>query len=298
MKNTEFSNFMENIKNYGLESNEIQSAGYAWLALTAKQVKTIVRYAVDSGYRPNKRGALKFGNYVFTLDNEWCDEIAAHDNENKENTEMKKTENETPVVEETTAPAPVTDGDTTPAVEEVDEKKVNAAIARVEKKVAGIEKGYLGIIGDVAYLHDTKAHKVTKHKDFYALCADKFHMSRGSVSNILNVYERFGDGNYHLADENKDRSLRSMLEQIQNEKNARKGIENKVGESVVDADEDEDGATNGSKSTKHETIVDFDFTNVDAWSLDDLLDKIREELGNANISEIAANANIIFKITT
>lgn len=196
----------------------------------------------------------------------------------KENTEMNKTENETP------------------ALVEIDEKKVNAAIARVEKKVAGIEKGYLGIIGDVAYLHETKAHKVTGHKDFYTLCADRFHMSRGSVSNILNVYERFGDGNYHLSDENKDRSLRSMLEEIKNEKTARKGLENNVGESVVDEDENDD-ATNGSKSRKRETIVDFDFTNADAWSLDDLIDKIREELESANIGEIVANANIIFKVS-
>ena len=213
--------------------------------------------------------------------------------ENKENTEMK-TENETPVVEETTAP--VEENANVPALVEIDEKKVNAAIARLEKKVAGIEKGYLGIIGDVAFLHETKAHKVTGHKDFYALCADRFHMSRGSVSNILNVYERFGDGNYHLADENKDRSLRSMLEEIKNEKTARKGLENNVGESVVDEDENED-ATNGSKSRKRETIVDFDFTNADAWSLDDLMDKIREELESANIGEIAANANIIFKVS-
>lgn len=209
--------------------------------------------------------------------------------ENKENTEMK-TENETPVVEETTAP--VEESANVPAVVEIDENKVNAAIARVEKKVAGIEKGYLGIIGDVAYLHETKAHKVTGHKDFYSLCADRFHMSRGSVSNILNVYERFGDGNYHLADENKDRTLRSMLEEIKNEKTARKGLENNVGESVIDED-----ATNGSKGRKRETIVDFDFTNADAWSLDDLMDKIREELESANTSEIGANANIVFKIS-
>lgn len=213
--------------------------------------------------------------------------------ENKENTEMK-TENETPILEETAAP--VEDNANVPALVEVDEKKVNAAIARVEKERKKAEDAFIKIIGDVAYLHDNKAHKLTGHKDFYALCADRFGMARGSVSNMLNIYAYFGDGNYHLAEENKGRTIRSMLEEIKNEKNARKALENNVGESVVDEDENED-ATNGSKSRKRETIVDFDFTNADAWSLDDLMDKIREELESANIGEIAANANIIFKVS-
>ena len=214
-----------------------------------------------------------------------------------------KTENETPVVEETTtAPVeetttPVEDNANVPALVEIDEKKVNAAMKRIEKSVEAVKKQYINIIGDVAYLHDTKAHKLTGHKDFYALCADRFEMSRGMTSYLINVYARFGDGNYKgLADEYKDRSLRSMIDELKNEKNARKALENNVGESVVDEDENED-ATNGSKSRKRETIVDFDFTNADAWSLEDLMDKIREELESANIGEIAANANIIFKVS-
>ena len=288
MKNNEFKNFLTIAQNDGMMSDFVQCSGWAWLALTDRQLQTVRKLAIEQGFEPDADGKVTVGAWTIS------DDVTETVNNfmNKENTEMK-TENETPVVEETAAP--VEDNANVPALVEIDEKKVNAAIARVEKKVAGIEKGYLGIIGDVAYLHETKAHKVTGHKDFYALCADRFHMSRGSVSNILNVYERFGDGNYHLADENKDRSLRSMLEEIKNEKTARKGLENNVGVSVVDEDENED-ATNGSKSRKRETIVDFDFTNADAWSLEDLMDKIREELESANIGEIAANANIIFKV--
>lgn len=289
MKNNEFKNFLTIAQNDGMMSDYVQCSGWAWLQLTGRQVQTMRTLAIEQGFKPDEDGNVTVG--AWTLSDDITETVNKFMNE--ENTEMK-TENENPVVEETTAP--VEDNANVPALVEIDEKKVNAAIARVEKKVAGIEKGYLGIIGDVAYLHETKAHKVTGHKDFYALCADRFHMSRGSVSNILNVYEHFGDGNYHLADENKDRTLRSMLEEIKNEKTARKGLENNVGESVVDEDENED-ATNGSKSRKRETIVDFDFTNADAWSLEDLMDKIREELESANIGEIAANANIIFKVS-
>ena len=63
-------------------------------------------------------------------------------NERDEN--MGKTETTEEVKNEV-----ITNGDTTPAT---DEKKINAAVARIEKKIGTIENGYLGIIGDVAYL--------------------------------------------------------------------------------------------------------------------------------------------------
>lgn len=178
-----------------------------------------------------------------------------------------------------------------------DDKKINAAVARIEKKIGTIEKGYLGIIGDVAYLAENDGAKALGYKNIYELCADKFGMARGTVHNLLSIYKRFGDGNYGLTDEANGLGVRAMLAQIKNEADARKALEDNGGATVTDGDGDEDNEDTSKDSKAKVDIIDFDFTNADKWSVDDLLDKIREELEAGGITDVDANSNIIFKIT-
>ena len=188
----------------------------------------------------------------------------------------------------------VTNGETAPAT---DDKKINAAVARIEKKIGTIEKGYLGIIGDVAYLAENDGAKALGYKNIYELCADKFGMARGTVHNLLSIYQRFGDGNYGLTDEANGLGVRAMLSQIKNEADARKALEDNGGATVTDGDSDDEDNENASNDSKAKVdIIDFDFTNADKWSVDDLLDKIREELEAGGVTDVDANSNIIFKI--
>ena len=189
----------------------------------------------------------------------------------------------------------VTSGETAPAT---DDKKINAAVARIEKKIGTIEKGYLSIIGDVAYLAENDGAKALGYKNIYELCADKFGMARGTVHNLLSIYKRFGDGNYGLTDEANGLGVRAMLSQIKNEADARKALEDNGGATVTDGYSDDEDSENASKDSKAKVdVIDFDFTNADKWSVDDLLEKIREELEAGGITDVDANSNIIFKIT-
>ena len=123
-------------------------------------------------------------------------------------------------------------------------------------------------------------------------------MARGTVHNLLSIYKRFGDGNYKLTDEANGLGVRAMLSQIKNEADARKALEDNGGATVTDGDGDEEENDSASKDSKAKVdIIDFDFTNADKWSVDDLLDKIREELEAGGVSDVDANSNIIFKIT-
>ena len=45
-----------------------------------------------------------------------------------------------------------------------DEKKINAAISRVSKKLDSIQRGYLSIVGDVAYLNEIQAYRLSGYK--------------------------------------------------------------------------------------------------------------------------------------
>lgn len=205
----------------------------------------------------------------------------------KENEEMAKQENKNEVVK-----VEVNLADN--GIDAATEEKVNRTVAKIEKKIGTIEKGYLSIIGDVAYLAEHDGHKVTGHKNIYELCKDKFGMARGTVHNLLAIYEHFGE-NYALKDDYKEISLRKMLEQIKNEKEAQKLIE--AGESVVDEEGEEgEGESTSKKSAKKTSIVDFNFANAEKWTLDELFDHIREELESAGINEVDAMTTITFKL--
>ena len=286
MRNNEFLDFVDTIKTIGFENEEIQSRGYLWLKLTDKQVAKLYDLAIDNGYRPADDGTIKVGIYVLSkVDNEVIQ---------KGTNEMSKNEEVKTEATETTAPAVITEAEPAPA----DVKKLEAAVNRVQKKIDKIAKCYIEVIGDVALLYDDKNFKALGYKNIYDLARDKFGMSRGTVNNLLSVYDRFGE-NYKLKDEYKDMSLRELLDHIRKEKAAQRTLE--IGEEaeldeVTDGDEEStDGNGAGGKKGKKETLVKFDFDTIDSWTIDELIEKFREELGDG--FTIPANAHINFVVT-
>lgn len=287
MRNNDFLDFVDTIKTIGFENEEIQSRGYLWLKLTDKQVAKLYDLAIDNGYRPADDGTIKVGMYVLSkVDNEVIE---------KGTNEMSKNEEVKTEATETTAPAVITDAEPAPA----DVKKLEAAVNRVQKKIDKIAKCYIEVIGDVALLYEDKNFKALGYKNIYDLARDKFGMSRGTVNNLLSVYDRFGE-NYKLKDEYKDMSLRELLDHIRKEKAAQRTLE--IGEEaeleeVTDGDDEEVTDANGAggKKGKKETLVKFDFDTIDSWTIDELIEKFREELGDG--FTIPANAHINFVVT-
>lgn len=171
---------------------------------------------------------------------------------------------------------------------EISEKDVNAAIKRVQNKINSIEKGYISIIGDVAKLKAADAHKTRNFKNFYIMCQELFGMSRGTVHNLLSIYERFGNGNWELVDEAKEMSVRQMLEVIKNENNPQ--IEEKT-EATADAESDGEGESEeiATANVSRETLATLEITTA---NLDEVLDAIKSALGAGE-----ADGELTFKIT-
>lgn len=170
----------------------------------------------------------------------------------------------------------------------ISEKEVNATIKRVQNKINSIEKGYLSIIGDVAKLKEADAHKTRNFKNFYIMCQELFGMSRGTVHNLLSIYERFGDGNYQLTDEAKEMSVRQMLEIIANEKNPK--IETTAeADSAEETDGDEATETSESKNVSRETVATLEITTA---NVDEVFEAIKSALGAGE-----ADGELTFKIT-
>lgn len=171
---------------------------------------------------------------------------------------------------------------------EISEKDVNAAIKRVQNKINSIEKGYISIIGDVAKLKAADAHKTRNFKNFYIMCQELFGMSRGTVHNLLSIYERFGNGNWELTDEAKEMSVRQMLEIIKNENNPQ--IEEKT-EASADAESDGEGESeeNETANVSRETLATIEITTA---NLDEVFEAINSALCAGN-----TDGELTFKIT-
>lgn len=172
---------------------------------------------------------------------------------------------------------------------EISEKDVNAAIKRVQNKINSIEKGYISIIGDVAKLKAADAHKTRNFKNFYIMCQELFGMSRGTVHNLLSIYERFGDGNYQLTDEAKEMSVRQMLEIIANEKNPK--IET-TADGEADDESDHNCTEIESETTSNvsrETLATLEITTA---NVEEVFEAIKSALGAGE-----ADGELTFKIT-
>ena len=86
-----------------------------------------------------------------------------------------------------------------------------SAINRIQKGLAGVERGYINIAADVAKLADAAAYTEVGYKNIYDMCDVLFGMSRGTVSNLRSIVKRFFDSNYKMLPEYKDFSVTALL---------------------------------------------------------------------------------------
>lgn len=86
-----------------------------------------------------------------------------------------------------------------------------SAIKRIQKGLAGVERGYINIAADVAKLADDAAYTELGYKNIYDMCDVLFGMSRGTVSNLRSIVKRFFDSNYKMLPEYKDFSITALL---------------------------------------------------------------------------------------
>lgn len=184
---------------------------------------------------------------------------------------------------------------------EVSDNKLLKAVQNVAKKSDTINKGYMSIIGDVAYIIECKAWEMTEYRNKYEMFADMFGMSRGTVSNLENIYKRFGE-NYAIKEDAKDLSVKQMLRIISAEKKAL--IEQKESEAETeDLDVSVDGEESTEESAEDETatatkdaLVSFDFTIAEDWTVSDLLAELTEAIEKANVESIQRGAHIALTI--
>lgn len=86
-----------------------------------------------------------------------------------------------------------------------------SAIKRIQKGLAGVERGYINIAADVAKLADAAAYTEVGYKNIYDMCDVLFGMSRGTVSNLRSIVKRFFDSNYKMLPEYKDFSITALI---------------------------------------------------------------------------------------
>ena len=86
-----------------------------------------------------------------------------------------------------------------------------SAIKRIQKGLAGVERGYINIAADVAKLADAAAYTEVGYKNIYEMCDVLFGMSRGTVSTLRSIVKRFFDSNYKMLPEYKDFSVTALL---------------------------------------------------------------------------------------
>ena len=288
MKKAEFKNFMESIETLGIESDAVQCAGYAWIALTDKQLSEVANYAMELGYEPNENGELRIGAYTLNVKNA-----------KKGGKQMPNVEETKPEVVET-KPEVLTGEVVTVDAKTV--KTIDAAIDRVNKKLAIISNGYIAIVGDVAHLYDLKAWEVTNHNNIYEMCEAKFDgMARGTVNNLLSIFKRFGDKEtYKLTAEayNEDgapRSVRSLLEQIKTEKKALKAEKN--GGALEDGEGNGESGDGEAKGKKAETLANISFDIIGGeWDAEAITEELKKAIEKAQ-TDLSQDCTITLTIT-
>lgn len=152
-------------------------------------------------------------------------------------------------------------------------KEIEKRIKKVGSKINAISKGYLSICGDVAYFRDTKAHLITGHKNLYDLCAERFGMARGTVSNLVQIYDRWGS-DYALSDAIGKRKITELLAELKELKKLEDPDAGNGGEDPGTGDVGEDGEDpeNGSAVSPH-AAYSFEVHSAD-WSMENIVEEM------------------------
>lgn len=86
-----------------------------------------------------------------------------------------------------------------------------STIKRIQKGLAGVERGYINIAADVAKLADASSFVDAGYKNIYDMCDILFGMSRGTVSNLRAIVKRFFDEKYKMLPQYEHYSVTALL---------------------------------------------------------------------------------------
>lgn len=84
-------------------------------------------------------------------------------------------------------------GDLTTTFTKQEEQKFNRFVNRIVSAYNATNKSMLDIAGSIAAIASANLYKVECYKNVYDFCKEKFNISRGTVSNCINVWKEYGD---------------------------------------------------------------------------------------------------------
>ena len=82
-------------------------------------------------------------------------------------------------------------------VVEMTEEQADKLVQTITNKYNKIDKGFLGIMGDIAKAYDNGIHTYYGYTSFYDMASDRWGIGKTSVKNMVAINRRFGN-NYKI----------------------------------------------------------------------------------------------------
>ena len=220
-------------------------------------------------------------------------------------------------------------------VKAMTEEQAQKLVQTITNKYDKIDKGFLGIMGDIAKAYDNGVHTFFGYLSFYDMASDMWGIGRTSVKNMVAINKRFGD-NYKISAEWKEYGTSKLLlikdlsdEEIEQLEIApdlsREVIKDRVNEyKGIGVNKDEEGQPLTEEEADEEDAIDVDADeveeanalaqpktfNVSHETINDIFDIAKEAIENegyevneevmatikAVLEAIESGANVLFNV--
>lgn len=98
----------------------------------------------------------------------------------------------------------------TEVVKAMTEEQAQKLVQTITNKYDKIDKGFLGIMGDIAKAYDNGVHTFFGYLSFYDMASDMWGIGRTSVKNMVAINKRFGE-KYKIAENWKEYGTSKLL---------------------------------------------------------------------------------------
>lgn len=95
-------------------------------------------------------------------------------------------------------------------VKAMTEEQAQKLVQTITNKYDKIDKGFLGIMGDIAKAYDNGVHTFFGYLSFYDMASDMWGIGRTSVKNMVAINKRFGE-KYKIAENWKEYGTSKLL---------------------------------------------------------------------------------------
>ena len=95
-------------------------------------------------------------------------------------------------------------------VKAMTEEQAQRLVQTITNKYDKIDKGFLGIMGDIAKAYDNGVHTFFGYLSFYDMASDMWGIGRTSVKNMVAINKRFGE-KYKIAENWKEYGTSKLL---------------------------------------------------------------------------------------